>query len=85
MNDFFEIKSKLFTKLGKPYYETNRCVLFCGDALKFLKKIDNEYFDAIITSPPYNIGKEYEKVKPLEEYINVHPILANFQLTLLID
>ncbi|MCL2168850.1 MAG: site-specific DNA-methyltransferase [Defluviitaleaceae bacterium] len=33
------------------------------------KKLNNQYFDAIITSPPYNIGKEYEDVKPLSDYI----------------
>jgi adenine-specific DNA-methyltransferase len=33
------------------------------------KKIANQYFDTVITSPPYNIGKEYESVKPLHDYI----------------
>jgi len=33
------------------------------------KKVKRQLFDAIITSPPYNIGKEYESVKPLDKYI----------------
>jgi len=34
------------------------------------QKIKQRMFDAIITSPPYNIGKEYENVKPLQNYID---------------
>ena len=32
-------------------------ILFNGEALKILKKYNNETFDAIITSPPYNTSK----------------------------
>ena len=32
----------------------------CGESLKILKKYDDQKFDLIITSPPYNIGKSYE-------------------------
>lgn len=39
------------------------------DFLVFSKKIPNESVDLIITSPPYNIGKEYENKKPLEKYL----------------
>ncbi|MFX0185318.1 MAG: DNA-methyltransferase [Candidatus Hodarchaeota archaeon] len=35
----------------------------------FSKKIPDESVDLIITSPPYNIGKEYENKKPLENYL----------------
>ena len=69
MIDFNKIKNELIEKLGSPYHETNRCILFCGDTLQLQKQIDNQYFNAIITSPPYNIGKEYENIKPLEEYV----------------
>jgi adenine-specific DNA-methyltransferase len=41
-----------------------------GDALVFLKSIPSEpMFDLVITSPPYNIGKEYETRRGLDEYI----------------
>lgn len=45
---------------GVPYYETEECILFCGDTLAMQKEIQGSLFDTIITSPPYNIGKEYE-------------------------
>lgn len=45
--------------------------LFLGDRLKLLSQIEHEGMQAelIVTSPPYNIGKEYESRLPLEEYI----------------
>lgn len=40
------------------------------DVLKFLDSLPKEpIFDLVVTSPPYNIGKEYEKQMPLEEYV----------------
>ena len=40
-----------------------------GDSSKVLKKIDDERFKLIITSPPYNVGKEYETRKSIEDYL----------------
>lgn len=40
-----------------------------GDCLKVLKKYEDEKFDLIITSPPYNIGKSYETKTTIEEYL----------------
>ena len=67
--DFCQIKEILKNSIGTPYYETDRCILFCGDSLVMQRKIDKEIFDAIITSPPYNIGKEYETIVSVDEYI----------------
>ena len=69
MVDFISIKRDLISRLGTPYYVTENCLLFCGDTLQLQRKITGSYFDAVITSPPYNIGKEYEDVRPLHEYI----------------
>ncbi|WP_163499681.1 hypothetical protein [Helicobacter suis] len=40
-----------------------------GRALDVLKQMQNASFDCIITSPPYNVGKDYEKRKSLEDYL----------------
>lgn len=41
-----------------------------GDVLPFLKGLPSTpTFDLIVTSPPYNIGKEYETRKVLDEYV----------------
>lgn len=39
------------------------------DNLGFMRNLDDESMKLIITSPPYNIGKSYEKRAPLERYI----------------
>ncbi|MCJ7813707.1 site-specific DNA-methyltransferase [bacterium] len=44
-------------------------VLYPGDCLELLKTIPNESIKLVVTSPPYNIGKEYEKRLKLELYI----------------
>lgn len=40
-----------------------------GDSLKTLESFDNDKFDLIITSPPYNVGKEYETKTSIEKYL----------------
>ena len=47
----------------------NQYTLVNGDRMKFLKKLKNNSVQLIITSPPYNIGKSYEKRVPLNKYI----------------
>ena len=39
-----------------------------GDSLRILKKMESESVDLVVTSPPYNVGKEYEDKASLEEY-----------------
>ncbi len=40
-----------------------------GDCLSVLKSFDDEKFDLILTSPPYNIGKSYETKTSIENYL----------------
>jgi len=44
-------------------------VLYCGDTLDLLKQIPDKIASLVVTSPPYNIGKPYEKKLDLEEYV----------------
>lgn len=47
-----------------------RALLWHGDVEEFLDCFPpNEKFDLIITSPPYNIGKPYEKPTELSDYL----------------
>lgn len=65
MDDFEKIKSYI----GAPYYEKGNFLLFNIDCIEGLKKIEKPMIDLTVTSPPYNIGKEYEEIMPLIEYI----------------
>ena len=48
-----------------PHY-----ALWQGDVEAFLDALPREpIFDLVVTSPPYNIGKPYEKRTELEEYL----------------
>jgi len=47
----------------------NRITVYNGDCLEFMKTIPDNSIQLIVTSPPYNIGKPYEKKLKLEEYI----------------
>ncbi|HNR21099.1 MAG TPA: site-specific DNA-methyltransferase [Bacteroidia bacterium] len=44
-------------------------VLRNGSSLEFLKEIPKEAIKLIITSPPYNVGKEYETKQSIEKYL----------------
>jgi len=44
-------------------------VVYLGDCLSLLKTVPDESLQLIVTSPPYNIGKEYEKRLHLDIYL----------------
>jgi adenine-specific DNA-methyltransferase len=44
-------------------------VMACDNALAFASSLPKDFFSLIITSPPYNIGKEYEHKSSLKEYL----------------
>ena len=51
-------------------YDTSAdVVLFDGDCNKLLKQIPSTSVDLVVTSPPYNIGKKYEKKMSLQAYL----------------
>jgi adenine-specific DNA-methyltransferase len=41
----------------------------CEDNLKFMRRLPNDSMKLIVTSPPYNLGKEYEEKRSLDRYI----------------
>ena len=52
-------------------------VLFDGDCEALLNIVPSGSVDLIITSPPYNIGKKYEKKTSLQTYLkNIEPVIS---------
>lgn len=51
------------------YHESNRVTLFEGDCIEFLGQLPSGCAQLVVTSPPYNIGKEYEKRASLASYV----------------
>ena len=47
----------------------SRTNVSCASNLKFMRPLPDESMKLIVTSPPYNIGKSYEKRKSLDAYV----------------
>ena len=56
--------------LGVPYYENEYGVIYNMDCKEALSHLTDECIDATITSPPYNIGKSYEEIMPIDTYVD---------------
>ena len=65
-----ELLFKKNIKVAHRYNKNAEAILFHGDRLKLMKSIPDKSVKLMVTSPPYNIGKEYEKVKDLDIYLN---------------
>ena len=48
----------IIRSLEKPAFETNK--ILCGDVVSVMKKIPDNSVHLAITSPPYNVGKDYD-------------------------
>ncbi len=49
---------------------TKDTLIYHGDRLDLLSVLPDQSVQLVFTSPPYNIGKEYEQVHSLDEYVN---------------
>jgi len=56
-------------RIAEEFSPSEDIVLYHGDCLKLLQAIPDEALSLVITSPPYNIGKEYEKKLKLKTYL----------------
>lgn len=54
----------------KEQFDQNAdAVLLAGDAFDIIQQLPDSIFTLIVSSPPYNIGKIYEREISLEEYL----------------
>jgi adenine-specific DNA-methyltransferase len=76
-----EIKfNKIKFKKSNKYKKESDIVFLMGDCVDTLKSIPEESIKLIITSPPYNLQKEYEEKKTLNEYLDIiRPTLQEFR------
>ena len=56
-------------RFPKTFSATSEAFIYHGDRLAFLRQIPNASAHLIVTSPPYNIGKTYEKRVNFEHYL----------------
>lgn len=57
------------TDIAEEFQAEKRASLFPGDCLAFLRTIPDESIQLVVTSPPYNIGKEYEQSLDIDAYV----------------
>ena len=58
------------TEIHEEFSLDHRLVLYPGDVGKFLATIPDETISLVITSPPYNLGKDYENRVDIERYLD---------------
>ncbi|NCQ18807.1 MAG: site-specific DNA-methyltransferase [Ignavibacteria bacterium CG_4_8_14_3_um_filter_37_9] len=74
-----KVKETLF-----PYLETSiKAIVDNAETGEALGNYENEKFDLIITSPPYNIGKSYEAKQSIEQYLETQEIIIEKLLRVL--
>lgn len=73
----YEYKNKylieiLNDSLGAPYYEKQGFVLYNKNCIELMSCMEQAgiKLDLTVTSPPYNIGKEYEEIIDIDAYVN---------------
>ncbi len=59
----------IHNKITNKFSPAAEAVVFHGDCLDLLSSIPNKSVQLVVTSPPYNIGKEYEQKASIETYI----------------
>jgi len=59
-----DIPQSLNSKIELPQIELHH-----GDTLEFLKTLPSKSIKLVVTSPPYNVGKEYETKTSIENYL----------------
>lgn len=72
-------------KIESAFNPDSNIVVCKGDTLEQLSALPDNTFKLVVSSPPYNIGKEYEKQVGLQEYLDwqteiireMHRITAN--------
>ena len=57
-------------KLSDVYMPDADVVLYHGDCLELLSQVRPASVQLVVTSPPYNIGKKYERKKALDLYLS---------------
>ena len=57
-------------RIAESFDEDANAVVLCDDVISACGKMKDEMFQLIVSSPPYNIGKSYEKQVGFEQYLD---------------
>ena len=62
--------SKILGNLGAPSRQGDGWAIYNGDCMELLAKLPKASIPLTVTSPPYNIGKSYEAVRAVDDYLD---------------
>ena len=81
MEDFFNTARRV--RVSAAFDAHADVVLFEGDCMALLADIPSGSVNLVITSPPYNIGKRYERATSLQKYLsNQESVIAEINRVL---
>ena len=70
-------------EIASSFDEDANAIVLCDDVLSACRDLKNETFQLIVSSPPYNIGKSYEKQVGFEQYLDWQSQVASELVRLL--
>lgn len=53
-----------------PLFDQREMHIACADNLDYMRPLRSDSMQLIVSSPPYNIGKTYERRRELDEYVS---------------
>src|SRR5450755_2314953 len=71
--------------ISDNYNDSNVVTLHQGDSRTFLKTIPDGAISLVVTSPPYNIGKAYERKQNIAAYLAEQEIVIKELVRILSD
>ncbi len=60
---------KIIETLGKPAFQCKSVAIYNTDCIDGMRELPKNLINLTVTSPPYNIGKEYEEIAHIDDYI----------------
>jgi adenine-specific DNA-methyltransferase len=64
-------RERIFTGVSVTEQLPGDVGLACADNLSFMRPLRSGSMKLIVTSPPYNLGKQYERRTPMEHYLRL--------------
>ncbi len=66
------IEKELIKVLGKPKFSAPGFILYNADCTEIMNNLKESEvrINLTVTSPPYNIGKEYESIRAVEDFVD---------------
>lgn len=65
-----EVEKTALSVLGPPAFHRPGVMIYQLDSLEAMRRLPPAIVDLTVTSPPYNIGKEYESKTDVERYVS---------------